>query len=101
MNGQSIRFGVKVAIALIVVLTIAGMLYYLQHLNKIKGETDIDEHLTAQAISNPVTSENKVESPPKTHFCVTEANSMGSRCGTRNSPRGIRRFPNLGMGYFG
>jgi len=62
MNGQSIRFGVKVAIALIVVLTIAGMLYYLQHRNKIKDETDGDEHLTAEAISTPVKSENKIAS---------------------------------------
>ena len=73
MNGQSIRFGIGVAIALVVVLTIAGMLYYLQHLNKIKGETDIDEHLTAQAISNPVTSENKVASEQS-----SEAESSGT-----------------------
>jgi hypothetical protein len=43
----------------------------------------------------------KNESPPKTHFCITEANSMRPRCGTSDSPRGIMHFHNLGVGYVG
>jgi hypothetical protein len=44
---------------------------------------------------------NTHESPPKTHFCITEANSMRPRCGTSDSPRGIMHFHNLGVGYVG
>jgi len=62
MKEQSREFVTKVAIALVVVLMVAGMLYYMQRRNTIDDETEMSEHLTAEPIPNPGGSENKIAS---------------------------------------